>query len=153
MARKIFDATNPRKPLRHCYATVRRLVVEGDTTTIRVIMAIASLLYAIGLLVPIHTFARPSFAGMQALMPDWAWAVCFILHAVGVAWRLLDEVPRIAWAFAINAFGIAIWIMYTVLVTVTLGQYTPSTAMEITVLAAAIVALVRTGLNDEKFSP
>lgn len=131
----------------------RRVFIEGDTTTIRVLLAVASVGFTAGLWLPLHTFDRPGFAVMRAVMPEWAWGALFLLHAAGVAWRLIDPLPRVGWAFAVNAYGLFLWIVSTGLITSAVGEYSPGTAMEITVLLAAFVALIRTGLNDEQFTP
>lgn len=139
--------------IRYYRRVLRVVFIEGDTNTIRVLLAGASFFYAAGLLLPLQTFSRPAFVGMRELAPEWVWATLFALHAIGVGWRQVDLVPRPNWAFAINALGIGLWLLYIGLVTLAIGEYTPSTAMEITVLLAALVALVRTGFNDEPISP
>jgi hypothetical protein len=131
----------------------RQVFLYGDTTTIRVQLALASTGFAIGLLLPLHTFEREAFRTMRALAPEWVWAIGFIVHSIGVFWRMVDLKPRLYWAFGINAFGLFLWILSSGLITQAIGVYSPGMAMELTVILAALVALIRTGLNDEQVTP
>lgn len=133
---------------------VLRVFIEGDTHTIRVLMAVASIIFGVGLWLPLGMFQRLPFAGMAEVMGEFQWGVLFVLHGVLVFWRTFDPVPRRWWAFWINAYGLVLWILYVGLVNKASGTFTIGTSMEITVLLAAFVALVRTGVNEhEKISP
>ena len=136
----------------------------SDTTTIRVLLGLASLGFTLGLWLPLDTFSQLPFAGMASCFNfksvpisvrahEWVWGVLFLLHALGVSWRMFDLTPRIKWAFAINAYGLMLWLASTGLITQAVGKYTPALSLEVVVIMAAFVALVRTGLNDEQVSP
>lgn len=136
-------------------AQLRSIFIGGETNTIRVILAIASLIFAAVLWYPSDDLfdTRQAWASMRAVAPGWVWGVIFFLHFVGVFWRQLDARPRPYVAFAINAYGLFIWFVMTGMTTQQIGQFSPANSLELTVLLAAFVALVRTGLNDEKISP
>lgn len=144
----------PANVRRAYYARMlREVFIYGDTTTIRVILAVASVGYTVGLWLPLHTFERKGYALMASISNEWVWGGAFLAHAMGVFWRIIDVVPRNGWAFAINAYGFGLWFVVTGMIMESIGEYSPGVAMELTVLAAAFIALVRTGLNDEKISP
>lgn len=136
----------------------------GDTTTIRVQLGLASFGFTLGLWLPLDTFSLQSFIGLSNCFNfksvplsvrahEWVWGGLFLLHALGVSWRLVDLTPRIKWAFVINAYGLVVWITTSGLITQTIGRYTPALSLEVVVILAAFVALIRTGLNDEQLSP
>lgn len=126
---------------------------RSDTTAIRALMATASMLFAIGLYLPLHTFDRQAFSGMAYVASEHTWAGMLMLHAVGVLWRIYDPKSRPGVGFAINAFGIGLWMFSTGLLYYAVGEYTPSTGMEVAVIFAALIALLRTGMNDEVAQP
>lgn len=126
---------------------------RADTTAIRALMAAASLAFAAGLWLPLHAFSRSTFAGMAYVASADTWAGLLTLHAVGVLWRIYDPTSRAGVGFAINAFGIGLWTFSTGLIWYAVGEYSPAIGLEVTVLAAAFIALIRTGLNDEVSAP
>ena len=126
---------------------------RSDTTAIRALMAVGSVFFAIGLLSPFHTFSRPIFKAMAYVASEQVWAYMFALHALGVLWRIYAPTSKPGWGFAINAFGLGIWMFSTCLIYYAVGEYTPSNSMELAIIIAAFVALLRTGLNDEVTAP
>jgi len=135
---------------------LRRILIEGDTNTIRVLLAVASLILAVILWVSGEDsvfYSRPAWEGMRAVFSANAWGALFFIHFVGVLWRQWDEIPRPRMAFLINAYGLFIWFVMTGMTTTTIGELSPGNSLELTILVAAFVSLVRTGLNDEKVSP
>lgn len=126
---------------------------RADTTVIRGLMAVGSVLFALGLLLPLHAFERPAFKAMAFVANDWVWASALIAHAVGVFWRIYDPISRPGVGFAVNAFGIGVWMFSTGLIYYALGEYSASTGPELALIAAALIALIRTGLNDEVAAP
>lgn len=126
---------------------------RADTTAIRALMAVGSTFCAIGLLLPLHTFERPSFRAMAYVASEETWGGLLLLHALGVFWRIYDTRSRPGMAFAVNAVGIGTWMFSTCLIYYAVGEYSPATGMELAVILAALVALLRTGLNDEVSPP
>ena len=157
--RRISDAPQPDQGstwrLRVAYLgrVAKRVFWLGDATAIRTLMGAGSFFFAIGLWLPLDTFARPVWAAMAHVAPAGAWAAGFMLHTAGVMWRFLDPVPRGGWAFVVHAWGVALWAIYVGLTTMFVGEYTPSTAMETAVLLAAFASLCRIGLNEEALTP
>lgn len=129
----------------------------ADTSTIRLILAWASLLYGLVLLWSLFighpTFQRPFFALMAWYGPEWAWAALFFIHWFGVHWRLFDVYSRPAWALAVNGLGFMLWFISTLSVNLAAQILTPSTVLEWTMCAASAWALYQTGLKKEAVTP
>lgn len=87
----------------------------------------------------------------MALWPGgvWTWTTMFVAHWAGVHWRMLDVVRRDGWAFAVNALGLFIWAYSTIAISVALGAFYPSMALEIVVNVFCFWVLIRTGLTEE----
>lgn len=126
---------------------------NSDTVTIRVILASASLFFALALIGNSHMFDRPSYEVMKQYGTEYCWAFAFFIHWLGVYWRLLDPMPRPHWALVVNTFGFTIWALMTLSINVALGSITPGTTLEWTMVAWSGLALYRTGLNKESLTP
>lgn len=154
------SAARARARIREVLSIAYRVFWLGDTITIRTQLAIASIGFAVLLWLHPDAFDRRGFQGMAYAFNQWTWTraigavncwgALFVLHGVGVFWRLRE---RDIWAVAINALGFFLWLVSTALINVSVGELTPSTALEMTVIVAAGVALLRTGLNDENDRP
>jgi hypothetical protein len=131
----------------------RRVFLEADTTTVRIILAWASLVWAVSITFDHNTFARPAYGLIRQMGPSWVWAVALTLHFVGVHWRIYDRRGRPAWGVAINAYGLSIWLCLTICMNLSIGAWAPSTAMEQVMCAFSAWALYRTGLRPEIVSP
>lgn len=135
----------------------RRIFFQSDTTTIRLLLATASLGWTLVLLgnqlagTPI--MAREPYALMRVLGEDLLWAVVFFVHFVGVVWRLYDPLPRPFAALVVNAYGFAVWSISTAAINITIGFVPPGSALEWTMCAASAWALYRTGLQPESVTP
>lgn len=149
------------KSIRHAYAgsplpylkyVTLSILHNADTVTIRVILAMASLGFAACLLFGADVFERQGYHLVRKLGTEEWWSVLFVLHFLGVIWRVYDPVERIRWALVINAFGFALWAVMTLLINFSLGAVTPGTALEWTLVFASGWALYRTGLHGETVS-
>lgn len=149
------------KSIRHAYAgslwpyakyvtlTVFR---NADTVTIRLLLAMASLGFAVCLVAGDNVFERQGYHFMNKFAGEWTWASLLIVHFVGVIWRVYDPVERIGWALLINALGFVLWAVMTLFINLSLGSITPGTALEWTLVFASGWALYRTGLHGETVS-
>jgi hypothetical protein len=137
----------------HIRDTVKVVFSTSDTTTIRLLLANASLLWAAGLLIDQDTFERSGYQVIRAFGGEYAWATWFLLHFVGVYWRLFDPRSRPNWALAVNTFGLFLWLTSTLSINIALGGFTTSTALEWTLCVASAWALFRTGLKKEVVTP
>lgn len=140
-------------PHRSFLAKTKTIFIEGDTNTIRVLLAVASLIFALDLWAPYPIFLRPYWQPLAAVASQTGWGLAFFLHFILVMWRQYDDTPRPLTAFLINAYGLLLWFVVTGMLTQGTGNFAPTNSLELTVLLAGAVALVRTGLNDEKHSP
>lgn len=158
MQKRIADLLGPFPWTLHQRLTYFRLVMlevfwYSDTTTVRLILAVSSFGYCMGFWLPLHTLQRAPWTTLAAYGNSFTWGLAFMAHFVGVMWRILDTKSSVLWALAVNVWGLFIWAITTVLILITVGEYSPGMAMEITVIVAALVALIRTDLNREIASP
>lgn len=142
-------SAKPKLGIRDYLNILRLVFLESDTTPLRLMLALGSLGWTIGLWLPLHTFDRPVFAWMRFAAGEWIWGAAFLLHFIGVTCRMLDTKERIHWAVAINAWGLFVWLMSTLAQTASVGEYSPAMALEWVACAAAFVSLLRTGMNEE----
>jgi len=138
-------------------AITRRIFFTADTITIRLLLATASLGWAVALMFNLVLLQpimdRPAYVLLRWVASDWWWAAVFFMHFAGVTWRLYDPQSRPIWALAINAYGFLIWTFSTACITVAVGTFVPGTALEWTMCAASAWALYRTGLTKEAVTP
>jgi hypothetical protein len=137
----------------HVRSRTQEVFINGDATTIRVLLAWGSFFWALVLWWPTVTFNRQAYTWMAYVAPEWVWGLAFILHWLGVIWRVYDPKPRVHWALGINAFGAFLWTFMEGCLFMSLGELSPSRALDWCVIVAAWVALARTGLNEGKGSP
>ena len=131
----------------------RALTWHADTTIIRLIMAAASIVYALLFqFAPAGHFAPVSDLITQ-LFPKWLWSTLFLVHGIGVAWRFFDHKERIAAALVINVLGFLIWSSYVFLNILGLGYMSSGIALETIMCICLFWSLVRTGLKEEVASP
>lgn len=152
MLRKSLTGLTPYTP-RYIYTVCRGLFWHADTTTIRLILALASLVYATGLMLPGVDLSQPNFAIMRQTMCKEGWALLFFLHWLGMSWRFLDPKPRVGWALFINSFGLLVWTVSTFTINRSYPVYAPGTSLEIVVCLFSAWALLRTGLKKEILNP
>lgn len=137
--------------------TTRRIFFQSDTTTIRLLLATASLGWTLVLIynyvfgVPVMD--RQAYWLMRIMGHDITWSVVFFLHFAGVVWRLYDLKPRPVAALLVNAYGFAIWTISTAAINIAVGFIPPGSALEWTMCAASAWALYRTGLQTEAVTP
>ena len=122
----------------------------ADMVTIRVILALASLVSGVALLVDDDKFQMPSYAVVGKFGNEKMWAVYFFLHFIGVHWRVFERSKsRPTWALIINTWGFAIWFISTVGVAWAVGSVGIPTSIALTMCVASAWALFRTGLGRD----
>ena len=137
----------------HIMSVTRSIYWNADTTTIRLIIALSSLIWTFPLLFRHGIEKVPGFEVLFNLASPVQWAVGFMIHFVGISWRFLDPRPRIGWALAINSLGFALWFTSTAAVVYALRSLTPGASLEVVVCMFSAWALYRTGLRDEIVTP
>ena len=141
-----------RQHLTHARRMLIAIIWYGDTTIIRVLLGAASFWFGVFLLCYRDTFARTGFTWMAWVAPQWVWALLFLAYTVALIWRFVAKESNL-WGFAVNGYGFALWGIYTGLLLLSVGEFSPGAAAEITMVAGAFLTLVRTGKNDELVSP
>ena len=143
--------------LRRLPSTSKFLFWHADTTTIRMVLSTGSLLFAVGLAISFYHGGshvwHPGFSLMQSYAPLWVWALAFLTHSALLSWRFLDPQPRVGWALGIGCFGLALWIITSVSINLSLDRFAPSTSAELVLCVFAAWDLLCTGLRKEILTP
>jgi hypothetical protein len=160
-------------PVRTQYFRDRTRVIYHsiDPGTIRLMLAVASFLWAAGAVdwfiprmvftlfgltfaIDLHfdPFSRHGYEIMAAMAPAWVWAILFTIHGLGVFWRFYDAHERLRWHLAVNVFGFVLWLTATLALNVGLGTISPFSSPEWTMILASGMALVLTGKRPEAVS-
>jgi hypothetical protein len=136
----------------------RRILRESDTTLVRVILGLASLVYGGNLLA--HVFfgwppvmERAPYTLFRLLGDDLFWALAFILHGLGVLWRTLTRRSCVPCALAVNCYGFVLWGCTTAAMNYGVGFVSPASSLEWTMILFSGLALASTGLRDEIVTP
>jgi hypothetical protein len=126
---------------------------DADSSTIRLLLANASLVWAAIVWFNPAVFERPSYDIMRAVAGHEVWSVAFLLHFLGVYWRTYDPVPRVVQGLIINGYGFMIWFFTTMSLNYYVGSPSPGTSAEFVLCLASAWALYKTGFNRELISP
>jgi hypothetical protein len=149
---KWFDRRGRPLP-RSLLGVFRKTLLLADTTTIRVLLANASLLWAVALAYDTDAFRHGCCGLMNTFGDETTWALLFSAYFVLTYWRLIDRRARPRWAVAVNTFGLFLWLTSTLSINIAAGHFDPSTALEWVLCAASAWALYRTGLKTEVVTP
>lgn len=160
MSKTSWDGMERRVLTRNRITVLKRIITitkhiyfNADTSTIRLVIAAASLIWSIELLINPHIYKVPGLELLFQMMGRFEWAFIFLLHFAGISWRFLDPRPRVIWALVVNALGFMLWCISTFAVIYTLGSLTPGTSIEVIICIFAGWALYRTGLRGEIVTP
>ncbi len=148
------DSDRRGKPTNTCIRGISRSIFwHADTTTIRVLLALASLGWTLTIICKPDILTVYPYQIIGSIAPGWLWALLFSLYCGGVFWRIFDRTPRVGWALAINAFGLALWLTITICINVKAGAFIPGSALEVVTCLFAAWALIRTGLGQDVVTP
>lgn len=136
----------------------KRILRESDTTLVRVILGVASLVYGLNLLVHVvfdlpAVTDRPPYAMFRLLGGDLAWSGAFAVHGIGVVWRTLSPRSCIFCALVVNLYGFLLWACTTAALNYGTGYMSPASSLEWTMVLFSGLALASTGLRDEIATP
>lgn len=134
-------------------AVTKSVFTNADTMTIRLLLANASFLWALGALHEPTFFDRPMYAVMSQFGNQYVWSLGFILHFIGVYWRIYDPVSRPFWGLLVNGLGFVLWSICTIAINSSVNGFSPTTALECTLCVASGWALYRTGFDNELTAP
>lgn len=141
----------------HFKTTALRIIWKSDATTIRLILATASLMWAVGAWVRPQSFDAIPYNSLEwvafGLFGPKEWGAAFFLHFVGVVWRTFDPVHRVFWGLVVNTYGLVLWASVTLLLTWGLGRLSVTTATDWALCLFAAWALFKTGAPDDLVSP
>ena len=137
-------------PHRRAWRGLLRIAfITGDTGSVRILLGTASLGWTILLWMPLHTFERAQFSWMGTLGPEWLWGALFLIHFLGIFWRVVDPVVRRNWDMGINVLGFTLWSASTSAQLLAQGYIDPSDCLEFVSTCALFVVMIRTGLGNE----
>lgn len=135
------------KQVRH---DVGRLIWRSSTEPTSLFLAFAAFCFAALLAWPGDSLANPIYKYMSDLMPEWGWALSYLVYGAAKAWRVLDRVRRPAMALVINIAGLMLVSMPTVCLMLTVRPLLVGPAFLIASTAAAFWVLLRTAINDDR---
>lgn len=135
------------------FDTSRSVFWQSHPATIRMLLALSSLGWAICLICDPLILTKWPYQYMLAVMPYSAWLLCFLCYFAGIFWRIFDRTPRIHWALLINALGCFLWFTLTICITLRAGRFIPGSSLEAVTCVFAAWALIRTGLGKDVGTP
>lgn len=135
------------------FDTSRSVFWHAHPTTVRMLLGLASLGWALCLLVTPDILSNYPYQYMLLVMPWWGWAAGFLLYCAGVFWRIFDHTPRLRWALAINVLGCLLWFTLTICITLKAGRFIPGSSLELVTCFFAAWALIRTGVGKDVGTP
>jgi len=139
--------------VRSVQRVVREIVLGSDTTTIRILLANASLLWAIMMLTQPGILLHPSFDIMMSIASKPVWVIAFLLHFVGVYWKAYNVKSKGDRCMITNGYGFMLWFFTTVSTNYYVGAMDPGTALEIVICGASAWALYKTGSLADARNP
>lgn len=126
------------------------LLLYGDTTASRILLAFTASLWAAALILSADTFTRPVYAWMAIMAPQGAWAFAWGVYAILMWWRTLTDTPRRIWlSLTINAVGAALFCTSTVCIIFSrIAPIPAAAATDIAITITSLWVLMRSGLNQ-----
>lgn len=144
--------------------SITQIMMHDKMRITRLLLALASFLWAFQLLLPSDVFTRSTYKLMAEVAPEEVWAIAFLIHAIWSFYTLKANI-RNRFSLALDAFlGCLLWTSSTLLCFAAhypfhingffnqLAAYPPPAAMsgEITTSIAAWWHLVRHWAEEEK---
>lgn len=126
-----------------------RVAHQIDITTIRSILAVCSLVWAIAMLAGPQTFHRNGWMILAHVSNEFIWGCIFLLHFLTTLWRFVDPQSRFYWNQIVNIYGFLIWFFVTLATNITLGAFSPGSAAEWVLIACQGYVILRTGYKKE----
>ena len=126
---------------------------QAHPTTVRMLLALASMGWALVLLANYDILNHYPYQYMLTVMPAWAWCIGFMAHFTGTFWRIFDSTPRVHWALTINALGCFLWIALTICINMRAGTFLPGSSLDAVTCAFSLWVLIRTGLGKDVGTP
>lgn len=137
-----------RGEIRYWRGVTELVFYKADTITVRLLLANASILWALGAILFPDTFERNGYQ-IMSLIPRGVWAALFMAHGLGVYWRIFDPEQRREWALVVNGLGLVVWLLSTILINIAVGEFAIGTSLEWIMCGASAWTLYRTGLKSE----
>lgn len=123
------------------------IFVSTDTTTVRIMLANASMFWAVIIFSNPAVMTQEPFAIMSAVGDNTFWIAAFLAHFAGVYWRACDPAPQVFSGLIINGYGFLLWFFTSVAINYNMEHVNPGTALEIVICSASAWALFKTGSN------
>lgn len=136
----------------HTIKLFRYLFWFTDTTILRLVLGVASLLFAVALAAPASMLDPDRLAVMLFMPYRMVWISLLLLYFVGVFWRFIDARPRVRWALTVNSLGCVLWLAIAIS---TFSAY----GLNLSVVVEGVLGLLslwvlyRTGLTPEIVTP
>jgi len=139
----------------HVITVCLRILWHSHASTIRAMLGLSSLLWAIGVYThPQSLFEYPYtiFTRLTLGPAPEMWVALFGVHFLGTLWRLFDPRQRVKWGLVVNSYGLALWLLVTIGLTVELRGLSPANATTWAITLFSGWALYKTGARDDRVS-
>lgn len=131
-------------PMKEHLLVLRAVISALDTRTAKLLVALASLLWAFALVIGPQTFDRQAYVFVSFVSNETVWAGVFFLHTLGVLYCLLNpERPQMV-ALVVNCYGFAIWFFNTLATNLAVMALSPSSSMDWVMVGAQAWVVLKT---------
>lgn len=126
------------------------LVLYGDTTPTRLLLAAVAGVWSLQLFAPGDTFERPVYSYMALIASEHAWAAVWGCYSLALFWRTFSAIKHRLWlTMLINGVGVCLFVGATACIVFARVWPAPAaTSGDIVLAAASIWLLMRSGLNS-----
>lgn len=91
------------------WLNLKRILLNGDLSLIKIALATASMMWAIMLYAPGQTFERQTYSVMLHTMSEMKWAGFFLLHSIISGWAILWQRTDAWLVIGDNVLGSLLW--------------------------------------------
>jgi len=120
------------------------IFTEVDTMTVRIVMGWASMVFAALLLASQQPFTKEAYGIMEALAPQWVWALVFLSYGFGTVFLVYSKKHRFSWNLGFNIYGFLLWGFCLISMVVALGYISPIMAPYLLLIPLMGWSIVRT---------
>lgn len=120
------------------------IFTEVDTMTVRIVMGWASMIFAALLVASQQPFTKDAYGIMEAIAPQWAWALVFLGYGIGTVYLVYSKRHRAKWNLVFNIYGFLLWGFCLISMVVALGYISPIMAPYLLLIPLMAWSIVRT---------
>lgn len=131
------------------FKCVNYTLIVGSGPFVRCALGLASYIWAIELFVSNgEVFDRPNYYLLATVTNETILGIAFLIHALGVTWRLYDRRPCTLCGLVINIYGFLLWTAVVASIHWSVSGPVPVAALDIVGCLGAFVSII---VNDVKW--